>query len=46
MSKKLTIAIVSIIVIISLAISIYIPNRDKITEEKEDTESEKASKFC
>ena len=37
MSKKLTIAIVSIIVIISLAISIYIPNRDKITEEKEDT---------
>ena len=37
MSKKASIIIVSIIVIVSLAISIYIPNRDKITEEKEDT---------
>lgn len=37
MSKKISIIIVAIIIVISLAISIYIPNRDKIENEKEDT---------
>ena len=37
MSKKISIIIVAIIIVISLAISIYIPNRDKIETEKEDT---------
>lgn len=37
MSKKISIIIVAIIVIISLAISIYIPNKDKLSNEKIDT---------
>lgn len=37
MSKKISIITVAIIIVISLAISIYIPNRDKIETEKEDT---------
>ncbi len=37
MSKKISITIVTIIIIISLAISIYIPNREKLVDEKEDT---------
>lgn len=37
MSRKISIIIVAIIIVISLAISIYIPNRDKIETEKEDT---------
>ncbi len=37
MSKKVSIIIVAIIVIISLAISIYIPNKDRLSNEKIDT---------
>ena len=37
MSKKISIIIVAIIIVISLAISIYIPNKDRIETEKEDT---------
>ena len=37
MSKKASIIIVSIIVIVSLAISIYIPNKEKLSNEKVDT---------
>lgn len=37
MSKKVSVIIVCIIIIISLAISIYIPNKEKISSEKEDT---------
>ena len=37
MSKKISIIIVAIIVIISLAISIYLPNKDKLSNEKIDT---------
>ena len=37
MSKKISITIVAIIVIVSLAISIYLPNKDKLSNEKVDT---------
>ena len=37
MSKKISIIIVALIIVISLAISIYIPNKEKIETEKEDT---------
>ena len=37
MTKKVNITIVAIIVIISLAISIYIPNKDRLSGKKEDT---------
>ena len=37
MPKKISIAIVAIIIIISLAISIYIPNRERLLTEREDT---------
>lgn len=37
MSKKISVIAIFIIIVISLAVSIYIPNRDKIKEEKEDT---------
>lgn len=37
MSKKVSIVIIIIIIVISLGISIYIPNREKIGNEKEDT---------
>ena len=36
MSKKTSIIIVALIIAISLIISIYIPNKDKIENEKED----------
>lgn len=37
MSKKISVILIGIIIIISLALSIYIPNKDKIKDEKEDT---------
>lgn len=37
MSKKVSITIVAIIVIVSLAISIYIPNKERLSNEKIDT---------
>ena len=37
MSKKVSITIVAIIVIVSLAISIYIPNKERLSNEKVDT---------
>ena len=37
MSKKVSIIIVAIIVIVSLAISIYIPNKERLSNEKIDT---------
>ena len=37
MSKKVSIIIVTIIVIVSLAISIYIPNKERLLNEKIDT---------
>lgn len=37
MSKKISVILIGIIIIISLALSIYIPNKDKIKNEKEDT---------
>ncbi len=37
MSKKVSIILICIIILISLIISIYIPNREKIAEELEDT---------
>lgn len=37
MSKKISVILIGIIIIISLALSIYIPNKDKIKYEKEDT---------
>ena len=37
MTKKVNITIVAIIVIVSLAISIYLPNKDKLSNEKVDT---------
>ena len=36
MPKKISITIVAIIIIVSLAISIYIPNRERLLTEKED----------
>lgn len=36
MSKKISLIVVSIIIVISLAISIYIPNKEKIEKEKDD----------
>ena len=37
MSKKISVILIGIIIIISLALSIYIPNKDKIKDAKEDT---------
>lgn len=37
MSKKVSIVIIVVIIMISLGISIYIPNKEKIENEKEDT---------
>lgn len=37
MSKKISVILIGIIIIISLALSIYILNKDKIKDEKEDT---------
>lgn len=36
MSKKRSIMMIIIIIVVSLIISIYIPNKDKISSEKED----------
>lgn len=36
MSKKTSVIVVAIIIVISLAMSIYIPNKEKIEEQKED----------